>query len=221
MKTQRHTRWSVRRLAVASVMGPAILTIGACSSLLDVKVPGNLTEEDLFTPASAPILINSIIADFECSFSMMSAVNSGMEDATWSTSGYWRQETDYLNERPGGGACAGNADTSTSWFTSFQSSRFIAENAYEKLTEWTDDEVPDRATLLATAATYAGLFYTVFGEIYCEYSPAAGPMLTPMETLAVAEQWFTTALAGLGAGDAEIVSTTSLRQLALLARVPS
>ena len=218
MKTQRHTRWSVTRLAMASAMGATILAIGACDSLLDVEVPGNLTEEDLFTPASAAIIVNSVIADFECSYSMMSAVNSGMEDATWSTSGYWRQETDYLNERPGGGACAGNSDTSTSWFTSFQSSRFIAVSVYDALTEWTDAEVPNRSTLLATAATYAGLFYAVFGEIYCEFSPGVGPMLTPMETLAVGEAWFTKALDALGSGDAEIVSTTSLRQLALLGR---
>ena len=218
MNIQRHTRSSVRRLAMASVMAAAILTIGGCDSLLDVEVPGNLTSEDLFTPVSAPIIINSIIADFECSWSMMSAVQSAQEEATWSTSGYWAQATRYTNERPGGGACTGNSDTGTSWFASFQSSRFVAIGAFEKLSEWTDAEVENRSTLLATAAAYIGLNYTVFGETYCQFSPDVGPMLTPMEMLAVAEGWFTKALNALGSGDAEIVSTTSLKQLALLGR---
>ena len=55
--------------------------------MLEVEVPGNLTADDLFDPGSTPIILNSVIADFECSYSMMSAVQSGMEDATWSTSG--------------------------------------------------------------------------------------------------------------------------------------
>jgi hypothetical protein len=218
MKTQRHTRWSGTRLAMASAMGAAILTIGACDSLLEVKVPGNLTADDLFTPVSAPIIINSIIADFECSWSMRSATTSAQEDATWSTSGYWAQDTRFTNERPGGGACVGNSDTGTSWFASFQSSRFIAIGAYDKLGEWTDAEVADRSTLLATAAVYIGLNYTVFGETYCEFSPDVGPMKTPTEMLTVAEGWFTKALDALGSGDAAIVSTTSLKQLALLGR---
>lgn len=219
MKTQRYKGWSVRRLTMASAMAATTLTIGGCGSLLDVSVPGNLTEEDLFQPGSVPIIINSVIADFECSYSMMSAVMSGMEDATWSTSGYWRQETDYLNTRPGTGACNENSDTNTAWFTSFQSSRFIAVGLYDQLLDWSDEEVlGDRSTHLATAAVYAGLFYTIFGELYCEYAPGVGPMQTPVEMLATAEGWFTKALDALGAGDAEIVSTTSLRQLALLAR---
>lgn len=203
---------------MASAMGAALLTLPACGSLLDVEVPGNLTEPDLFIPASAPMLINSLIADFECSYSMFSAVTSGHEDATWTIGGYWAGEPRYGSARPGGGACTQNSDTGTSWFASFQSSRFIAERAFEALTDWTDAEVPNRGTLLATAAVYLGFYHQIFGQNYCEFSPGAGPMLTPLETLTVAEGWFTKALDALGAGDAVIVSTTSLRQLALLGR---
>ena len=203
---------------MASAMGAALLTLAACESLLEVEVPGNLTETDLFLPASAPILINSLIADFECSFSMFSADVSGNEEATWSIGGYWQGATRYDNVRPAGGACTENSDTGTNWFASFQSSRFIAEAAFEALTDWTDAEVPNRGTLLATAAVYLGFHHQIFGQSYCEFAPGAGPMLTPLETLTVAEGWFTKALDALGAGDAVIVSTTSLRQLALLGR---
>ena len=219
MKTLPHPRGPVvRRMAMASALAVAMLTIGGCDSLLEVEVPGNLTSGDLFTPESAEIIVNSFIADFECSYSMMSAVQSAQGDATWSTSGYWAQATRFTNTRPGGGACTANSDVGTSWFPSFQASRFIALQAYEKLGEWTDAEVPNRTTLLATAATYVGLNYMFFGETYCEFSPNVGPMLTPLEMLADAEGWFTKALDALGSGDAAIVSTTSLRQLALLSR---
>ena len=219
MNTQRHTRWSVGPLAVASAMGAALMTLAGCGSLLDVKVPGNLTSDELFKPGSAPIIMNSIISDFECAYSMMSAVESGYEDATWSTSGYWRQETDYLNTRPATGACAENSDVDTDWFTSFQSSRFIAVDFYDALQDWTAAEVVgDRISHIAAAATYAGYFYAIFGEQYCEFAPGVGPMQTPQEMLATAEGWFDNALAALGTGDKEIVSTTSLRQMALLGR---
>ena len=154
--------------------------------MLEVEVPGNLTADDLFHPGSTPIILNSVIADFECSYSMMSAVQSGMEDATWSTSGYWRQETDYLRTRPDTDACNENSDTGTDWFTSFQSSRFIAVGVYDALLEWTDAEVlGDRTTHLATAAVYAGFFHAVFGETYCEFAAGVGPMQTPVGWLPI------------------------------------
>ncbi len=218
MKTERKDKRSVRRLAMATAMGAALLTVGACSDILEIDVPGNMTEADLLTPASAAMLINSTIADFECSFSMMTAYNSGYEDLTWRTSGYWTASASYSGGRPGGGSCTGQGDTGASYFSGFQRSRWLAETAYDSISVWTDADVEDRSTLLATAAVYAGLHYQIYGETYCEYSPAVGPMLTPKEVLGVAEGWFTSALSQLGSGDVSIVSTTSLRQLALLGR---
>ncbi|MQA89727.1 MAG: RagB/SusD family nutrient uptake outer membrane protein [Gemmatimonas sp.] len=98
-----------------------------------------------------------------------------------------------------------------------QKSRFVAETAHEKITEW-GDEVNNSQQLLATAATYAGLVYQILGETYCESTVDTGPLMQPDEVLAVSEQWFTTALDDIGSGDFEIVSTTSLKQLALLGR---
>ncbi len=42
MKTERHNRRSVRRLAMATAMGAALLTVGGCRALLDTVVPGHL-----------------------------------------------------------------------------------------------------------------------------------------------------------------------------------
>lgn len=218
----RH-RSNTQRLQIRSAAGWAtgaavLIALVGCESILDVELPGNLTEEDLYQPESAEILVNSAIADFECSFSMYTATMSGAEDATWKTSGYFTTSTEYQTVRPGGGACTENSDVGTSWFQGFQKSRLVSENAYDNLTEWTVDEVPNRDELLATSAVYAGLFYAQTGEVYCEYALEDGPLMTPTDMLTEAEQWFTTALDHMGSGDYEIVSTNSLKQLALLAR---
>jgi hypothetical protein len=214
-----NSRGFVERAAQrAALVSMFALGLGACESLLEVELPGNLTEEDLYQPESAEILVNSVIADFECSFSMYTATMSGAEDATWKTSGYFTTSTEYQSTRPGGGACTLNSDVGTDWFQGFQKSRLLAETTYAQLQGWSDAQVADRQRLLATAAVYAGLFYATVGEIYCEYALPNEALKTPMETLEVAEQWFTTALTDIGAGDFETVGTSSLKQMALVLR---
>lgn len=215
----RNAGGTVGRLAQRLAVGALVLlTSAACDSLLEVELPGNLVEEDLYTPESAQILVNSAIADFECSWSMYAATISGSEDATWKTSGYWAVYTEYQTQRPGGGACTQNSDVGTDWFQGFQSSRLLAESTYEALEGWTDAEVPNRQELLATSAVYAGLFYATLGEIYCEFALPGQPLWTPTQMLTKAEEWFTTALTIMGAGDYSILSTDSLKQLAYLLR---
>lgn len=219
MRYGRNSEGTTGRFPVVwGLLALLIAVLPACESILEVELPGNLTEEDLYQPESAEILVNSAIADFECSFSMYTATMSGAEDATWKTSGYFTTSTEYQTVRPGGGACTENSDVGTSWFQGFQKSRLLAETAYENLTEWTVEEVPNRDELLATSAVYTGLFYAQIGETYCEFALEDGPLMTPMQMLEESERWLTTALDQMGSGDFEIVSTTSLKQLALLVR---
>ncbi len=218
MNDTRYTRRAGRRFGLAAAVGAGMLALAACDGLLDVELPGEMTEEDLFQSQSAGMIVDSAIADFECSYSMMSAIMSGGEDATWKTSGYFTTTTEHQTTRPGGGSCTGNSDVGTNFFQGFQKSRFLAEAAYDHLQEWPDAEVPNRAQLLATSATYVGLFFTWTGETYCEFARAEGPIMTPMQVLQEAEEWYTRALGHMGSGDFSIVSTESLRQLALLGR---
>jgi starch-binding outer membrane protein, SusD/RagB family len=206
------------RFASLVAVGGMLVSIGGCEGLLDVKMPGNVTEGDLFIPQSAAMLIDAAIADFECSFSMYTVQIAGMEDARHQTSGYWGAFAFYNSQRPGGGACTTQTPTGISWFDGFQASRFMSETAYERISGWTDAQVPNRQRLLATAAVYAGLYYTLHGEVFCEFSPATGPLLTPKQMLMKGEEWFTTALQHIGTGDFSISSTTSLKQFALLGR---
>jgi len=196
----------------------AVVGLGACDSLLEVDLPGQMTEEDVLQPELAPTLVNSAIADFECAYSMMTVLTAAMEDTWWRGTGYWGGWAEYRTNRPSTAAC-GVEDTGTGWYQALQTSRFLAEQAYEQLSNWTDDQVPNRGRLLATSAVYAGLAYQVFGEIFCELAVNVGPLMTPDEVLAESERWFTVALDHIAqTGDFSISTTQSVRQLALLGR---
>jgi len=194
----------------------SVLFLGGCDSLLEVELPGNLTEADLLQPSSAVTIVNSAIADFECAYSMFTVLTASMEDAWWRATGYWGGWAEYRTDRPSTEEC-GTSDINVGWATGLQKARYLAEIGHTQITGW-GAEVPNASRLLATAATYAGLSYQIFGETFCELTVDTGPLMTPNEVLSKAEQWFTQALSHLGTGDVSIVSTTSLRQLALLGR---
>ena len=214
MQTQRR-RGARRRLAIAATL-VAANALGACGDILEVELPGNLTEADLLQPSSAQTMVNSVIADFECSYSMYTVLTAAMEDTWWRATGYWGGWAEYRADRPETTECATD-DTNMGWAVGFQKSRLMAETAHKSITTW-GAQVPNANRHLATTATYAGLVYEIFGETFCEVTVDVGPLMKPDEVLARSEQWFTTALGHLAAGDQAIVSTTSLRQLALLGR---
>jgi starch-binding outer membrane protein, SusD/RagB family len=211
---RQNGRGTARYLATAVALGA--FGLGACGDLLEVELPGNLTEGDLLQPSSAVTMVNSVIADFECSYSMFTVLTASMEDTWWRATGYWGGWAEYRTDRPSTEECA-TSDINTGWATGFQKSRFLAETTHEQISGW-GNEVPNSARLLATAATYAGLVYQIFGETYCELTVDVGPLMPPSEVLGKSEEWFTRALGHMGTGDFEIVSTSSLRQLALLGR---
>lgn len=213
--SRQSRRGSPGRLAIASLLVGAF-ALGACDGLLEVELPGNLTEQDLLQPSSAVTMINSVIADFECSYSMFTVLTASMEDTWWRATGYWGGWAEYRTDRPPTEECA-TSDINMGWATGLQKSRYLAETAHTQITGW-GNEVPNSARLLATAATYAGLAYQIFGETFCELAVDVGPLMQPNEVLGKSEEWFTRALGHMGTGDFSIVSTSSLRQLALLGR---
>jgi starch-binding outer membrane protein, SusD/RagB family len=213
-----HARQAKRRLGAVPALLTAVALLGACDNMLEVDLPGQMTEEDVLQPELAPTLVNSAIADFECAFSMASALTAAMEDTWWRGTGYWGGWAEYRTIRPSETEC-GVADTGTGWYQALQTSRFLSEQAYEQISGWTDEQVANREQLLATAATYAGLSYQIFGETFCELAVNVGPLMTPEQVLEEGERWFTTALDHIeNTGDFPIATTESLRQLALLGR---
>lgn len=213
-----------RRFATAFLAAALLGTsAAACEGILDVELPGELTEADLIRPDMAPVMVNSAIADFECAFSEFVASIAGLEDVFWESTGWFtRAWAEYQVQATTAGVNTlrcGTSDTSSGFFQSFQSARFQAEQAYEAIQGFDSGEVRNRDQLLATAAVYAGLTYQVFGEHWCEMTVDLGPSLTPVQTLALGEEWFDRALGHLtGTGDFETPTTPSMQQLAHLGR---
>jgi hypothetical protein len=68
--------------------------------------------------------------------------------------------------------------------------------------EWTQAQVPQRAQYLAISSLYAGATLGWMGSTLCEATVDSGPLLSADQTLALADQWLTKALAEIQtAGD--------------------
>lgn len=212
-----------RRLSMIGAALALCISVAACDSLLEVELPGSVTEDATFVPAQARLLVNSAIADVECGLSDFTAFEAaGYEDNTTRTVGWWGGRF----ERPvsPGQANCSTGETSVGWFTPLHKGRWMAEQVYDHLeNDWDVSQVPEREELMGTAALYAGIVYTHFGEFFCEVMADSSPMMTWQEALQKGEEWLTTAIDHIqntDGGDYEIDTdvTTSALQMAYLLR---
>lgn len=216
LQKRESTAMSRRSLiAVALMFG----SLSACDGLLDVELPGDITEAGLFVPGMAEMIVLSAMGRVECAFSSFNAFDgAGNADVLWRTTGYRAGMSEY-RERPSTTSACGPSGTGYGWYVPTQVGRAMNEKAYKQLTEWTDEEVPDREKYLATTAIYAGFAYQLLGEHFCEMAINVGALMTPDQVLAESERWFTTALQHINStGDFSLVSTSSTRQMAQLGR---
>lgn len=207
---RRDRRWI--RAAVVLCFG-----LSACDGILDVDLPGDITEGDLLRPGMAETMVLSGISQFECSFSTFTAADGDANADAWHrTVGWWGGSAEY-RQRPNTTQCA-TAENAYGWYVPLQMARFQLEQAYTAFEGWTPEQVPDRDRLMAMAATYIGLSYQMLGEHFCEVTVDVGPLMTPRETLGVGERWFDRALQHAGTRDFSFAGTQSIRQLAHLGR---
>src|SRR5690606_5830928 len=212
-----------RGLARTGAVIVAFGMIAGCDSILQVELPGQVTEDALFEPGQAPILVNSAVSLFECGFSDFVASDAaGYEDVLTRDTGWWGGRHEYSPYPPT--ADCNTGDTSVGWWTPLQSARYVGEETYRKMTEeWAEADVGgNRERLLAELAIYNGAVHNLFGEHFCEVSFEGGPLLSPDEILAGAEDWLTKALAHIDAAGGDFAlpdgSSPSARQLAHLLR---
>jgi hypothetical protein len=194
-----------RRLLVLTVGGLLASTLTACDGLLDVELPGDVTEDALDDPALAEILVNSVVADFECAYNNYTFASATHSDEMWHSSGNlsnrnWGQRRitpDFANYVSGtcGGAGFG-------LWTTLHTARFQAEDIYRRVAEFA--EVDERESKLATVRTYAGFVYTYLGEGFCTATIDGGEPMQPESVLAIARERFEEAiqLAQAGGNDA-------------------
>jgi len=200
--------------------------LAGCDNLLDVELPGQITEDATFTPDQAGILVGSAIAEIECSFSdFMATTEAGFSDVYARNTGWMAGVHEYDTD-PSTANC-NTGDTSRGWFTPLHSGRWMGEQLYERMSDtdtypgWTVEAIPDKEALMAQTALYVGLAYGHLGEFFCEVTANTGPLMTWEDALQTAEDWYGLALQHVAStGDFAIPNgvSPSIEQTAYLLR---
>lgn len=178
----------------------AALTACDPSALLDVNAPDRVPAETLDDPKQAALMVNSTIADFECAYGAFVLVEAIISDEFADAqlgAAAWPYDRRDANTQPGGiygtSSCTSNQNPGV--YTPLSTARWTADNALMKLQGWTDAEVgPDRTSLAATAALYAGFSYTALGMSMCEAAFDLQAQIDQPAMFARAEERFTTAI---------------------------
>jgi starch-binding outer membrane protein, SusD/RagB family len=215
--------------------GPARLLAGAAAtagillagcnqdSLLSVSSPTRIPASSLESPSNAPILLSGAIADFECAFGAY-VVASGLiadelEDATQTSARY---PYDQRTLTPRDLLYATSPCEGLGVYAPLQTARVSADNLRRLLLTWTDQQVPDRTTMLATATAFEAYATLLLGEGFCTTTLSTlntdktinyGTELPSAETLDSAIARFTEAI-----GAAQTANATDILNLARVGR---
>ncbi len=182
--------------ALMALTMAAILTLAACESLLDVTLPGATAEGALDDPQFAPILIAGAVGNFECAYTnyvlLAGAVNGELMGAQTFLGliPYQRRNVRPIDQGYGEGGC----NSGSALYTPVAVARFVTDDAFTRISGFTDAQVPNRQGLLAQAALYAGYSYVIFGEGFCSAAFDGGSEVMPPAILELAKDRFTTAI---------------------------
>ena len=221
MTTSHHAPSSLasprRRRAPAAVLLGVLVMLAACSEILKQEAPSRVPAELLDDPNFAELRVRSAVGDFECMLAhyIISTARVGDEfgDAQLGEAG-WDYDRRTIDPVRGGPYATVDCDGGTliqGYYVPLSVARFQADEILRLLQGWTDAQVPNRDSLIAVAAVYAGYSLVYMGETMCSSAIDVGPEMTPAELLTEAEDRFTTAIsAGTTANVPEIVSLAYL-----------
>ena len=169
--------------------------LAACTELttLEQQNPGQLDASGIYEPRNAQLLVNGVIADFECAFSRYAFGSALFTDEltnafAGSSNFDYDRRTLPTNAPYGTGGC-GTAQTAPI-YTTLSIARAAGDTVASKLEGWTDAEVANRQKLLAQSYAYAGYSLTLLGESMCGAAINVGPLLTPAQLFAEARTRF-------------------------------
>jgi hypothetical protein len=215
-------KFEMRGLARAAMSIGAFAAV-ACSDashILDQEAPSRVEANTLDNPAYAQLLVNGAIGDFECAFAQYiiagGLVGDELIDAQLGQAGWdYDRRTIFTGSIPySTNTC--NSTQTPGLYTPLSVARFQGDNALKKLQGWTDAQVANRQSLIATAATYAGYSLELLGESMCSAAIDLGPELTRAQLFADAQDRFTTAITA-----AQAANNTNMLNAARLGRARS
>jgi len=177
------------------------IALSACDTdrLLKVNAPGALPAEQLETPDAAALLVNGAIGNFECALGAAIMVTGIIADEFADAqlgAAQWPYDRRDANTQPGGiyGTAGCTSAQGPGIYSPLSVARWSADNAYRALEGFTDQQVPQRDSLMAASALYAGFSLAHLGMAMCSAAIDEGPEITNMQLFAEAEDRFTTAL---------------------------
>lgn len=202
------------RQAILAFTAAVQLGASGCHDLLTVELPGRVADAALDDPALAPVLVQGAIADYECAYANYAAATGLLTDELIDATGWiavtmWEQRRIFSNN-----ANLGSSNCTTlgyGVYTPLQTARYQASDVARRITAFPDAAVPNKTTLLATAAAFEGYAITLLGEGFCEIAIDEGPGLKRAQSLAIAEAKFTTAI--------DLATTANATAILNLARV--
>ncbi|MDX1647588.1 MAG: RagB/SusD family nutrient uptake outer membrane protein [Longimicrobiales bacterium] len=178
------------------------LTAGlmACDvdALLEVDIPGRVAAESLDDPRLAETLMLSVVADVECSWDNYVAAAAHHSDEWIASSGNSTMARWGLRDIPPTFAsmATGGCGASYGLYTPLHGARVQAETTFGRLSEWTDEEVPDRTEFMAKVRAYGAWPLVAFAEGFCGTPLDGEPtVLRGAELAALAETRFRDAIA--------------------------
>jgi hypothetical protein len=177
--------------------------ITSCSDILDVDTPTLVDEEDLQDPAQAELLVRGAIADFESAFDtyilMGGVLGNELGDATF-TASRWPVDRRTV-------VAADDVHPAYFSYSPLSTARWSADNIIDNLQQWTDQQVENRQSLLATAAAYSGYSHILLGEGFCTMAIDQSPELSREEVWEMAIEKFDLAIAeAQSSGNDEILN---------------
>ena len=188
-----------RRLRASASIALVVSTGGlaACKGILSVDLPTRVSAGVLDDPSFAPTMVQGAIADFECAYTNYAGATGLLTDEMIESTGFIAWFSWDLRRIPSSNSSLGsNTCTGAGYgvYTPLQTARFSASDAYKRIKGFPDAAVPNKTSLLATAAAYEGYALTLLGEGFCQMAIDGGPLMTPAQTLALAETRFTDAM---------------------------
>jgi hypothetical protein len=157
------------RALLAAVLAGGLAAGAGCGSVLDVDLPGQVTDEQLDDPALANTMLVSALGEFECALNELVPTNAFLTGEFISSNFFltsnvwgWRGEVE-IKATPGSCPTA-RASTDYGYYVPLQRARFLAKDAARRIEQFPDAAVPQKTKMLATLEAYEGYSLTWLGE---------------------------------------------------------
>lgn len=192
--------------------------VAACDTgtLLEVELPGRVSESALNDPRLAGVLVQSVIADVECAWDNYVTAAAHHSDQWIASSGNSTMARWGLRDIPATFTAMSTAGCGSNYglHTPLHGARVQANSNYDRIVSFPDAEVPRKTEFLATIRAFGAWPLIAFSEGFCGTPlDGADQVLGPQALAALAEEQFTEAITlASQAGRAD------LRNLALAGR---